>query len=111
MKVTWTPQKKTDTEAEALEISIAKWRFFGWCTEGQLKEEGSQIENRCGLCIWMDDKCKICIFESGCYEGSGDTCVYEEAKASYREYLYEGGALKAFHAAARKVWEKLKSLR
>ncbi len=113
MKVTWTPQKKTDDPKKALEMSIGKFRFFTFCTLSQLKAIPEKHLYECALCIYKRGyTCKPCVFSAR----HGDT-VYS-CHSSYNGFGYlfeecrEGRAtLKTFHAAARKVWEKLKSLR
>ncbi len=107
MKVTWTKQEKTGDPKKALEMSIAKWKFFTYCTRKQLRQKGCVILGQCGLCLLYDD------CNNKCPLGKRKRCYTLVGKASTMQDLWEEkkATLKDFHAAARKVYDKLKSLR
>ncbi len=114
MKVEWVKQIKTDTAAEALELSIKKWQFYSYCTKTQFEERYSHMDQSCGLCFWFggieNESHRVCLV---CLLGQGASCCDELLAACdvADEYLEEDATLTQFHAAARKVYEKLKSLR
>lgn len=104
MKVAWTKQTKTDDPKKALEMSIAKWRFFTYCTRKQFDDKQDHLLRACGLC-WFFDGCGPCCFDDAC-----GTLLFPAMQN--RNKCRDGKAtLKDFHASARKVFEKLKSLR
>lgn len=112
MKVTWTPQTKTDDPKEALEMSIAKWRFFSYCTKAQLRRFAEYMMDNCGLC-WchntnLDGPCGDCPFA---VDSAGCPDILFAARDIASACIYDKATLKDFHAASRKVWEKLKGLR
>lgn len=124
MKVTWTKQEKTDDPKQALEMSIAKWRFFTYCTKDQLSDRILEAGEPCGLCGYYEDfnkspavRCRSCPF-STLKRKNGRLGPYWSCHSVYREPSSMAFSwwclppfLKDFHAAAREVWEKLKSLR
>lgn len=113
MKVTWTAQVKTDDPKKALEMSQGKWWFFANCTEAQLRKYGRWIGEACGLCkctAWAT--CEHCPFSELFFkEWYGCPDIYSDAKLVHEQYIEGEATLKDFHSAARKVWDKLKSLR
>jgi len=106
--VKWVNQSNPTSAADALEKSIAKWRFFSYCTRVQL--DASDPRDECGLCYWFREhqidgsSCKACILANDPLCGIG---LIETAAC-----LNDSGAtLAEFHAAARLVFKKLRSLR
>lgn len=115
MKVTWTPQIKTDDPKKALEMSIAKWRFFTYCTKAQFAEHEDDLSDPCGLCFFPNGNCafdcKRCVFGTKKRDGYSCHSMYKAAIRTWLRWDEGEATLKDFHVAARKVWEKLKSLR
>lgn len=117
MKVKWVDQIGPTSAKDALDKSIAKWRFFSYCTKKQGKLHESQLAANCALCLWHHNiriwpaiKCDTCTFadDSKC---SCHRC-YGRAMTARNRYFYEHTiTLAEFHAAARKVFQKLRSLR
>lgn len=112
MKVEWTPQVKTDTAAEALELSIKKWQFFAYCTWAQYRSHSRYVARGCGLCHRFNNSCTNCLFGRvwlgdmyRCNPVVLRCCDMASPEAKYKFTLTQ------FHAAARKVYDKLKSLR
>lgn len=112
MKVTWTRQTKTDDPKEALEMAMGKWWFFANCTKAQLKLYGRWLDRHCGLCkCTAYSTCRGCVFSHTTEWGlCGCPPVYTTAKSALWDYRHGIATLKDFHASARKVWDKLKSL-
>ena len=117
MDVKWVSQENPTSAADALEKSIAKWRFFSYCTKEQFLKRFSNLNRRCGLCHWVDMCCGNCIFASRLYTRVCDEnqCpkIFKTAVARANSYFLkeEKAAMRRFHAAARKVFKKLRSLR
>jgi hypothetical protein len=110
VKVTWVSQDNPTSAADALDKSIAKWRFFSYCTAEQFHQEYSKLDRMCGLCYWDDTQggaCENCLF--GCPP------IFNEATDLGDEYEYgyedDKPTLAEFHTAARKVFAKLRSLK
>ena len=118
MKVEWTAQVKTDTAAEALDLAMAKWWFFAHCTKKQFAEYSQKLKANCSLCllsIYDDDDmadCQSCVMGQYNNDINAYKChalVLEAVALSKRVVV--AADLTQFHAAARKVYDKLKSLR
>lgn len=104
MKIKWVSQNNPTSAEDALEKSIAKWKFFTYCTGEQLSAKAWRIVSWCGLCEFIQNECKICIFKTDC------PSVMETENLAHS--VEDGCAtLAQFHAAARKVYDKLKDLR
>ncbi len=104
MKVEWVKQVKTDTAAEALDLAMAKWWFFAHCTWEQLTNTREVSVILCALCMYYE-QCKVCTFDPYCAD------LFCKASSLYTRARGHKDALPQFHAAARKVYDKLKSLR
>lgn len=112
MKVEWVKQTKTNDPKKALEMSIAKWRFFTYCTKAQFIDYWMKINFGCGLCKLYTNsnghmECGKCSF----YQGPDCNPSFTLANDTAHDLYDDIGTLEAFHVAARKVFEKLKSLR
>ncbi len=108
MTVSWVSQENPTSAEDALEKSIAKWRFFSYCTKEQLSQRLLKLTSNCGLCNWdvasgNEEGCPKCPFRHP--EGGCPDILWDASKATHAATLAQ------FHAAARKVFKKLRSLR
>ncbi len=112
MKVHWVSQENPTSAEDALEKSIAKWRFFSYCTKKQFSAHSFHLTSRCGLCHWVGVVCDHCMFSVD-IATRGNQCpkAYKDAEAMSGDYMFGKATLAQFHAAARKVFAKLRSLR
>ncbi len=114
--VKWVNQDNPTSAADALEKSIAKWRFFSYCTVEQFNEYLCELDNGCGLCSYATDNdmgCSLCRFTTWSSKKGRWDChsVYQKADDMATLYYEQQATLAQFHAAARKVAAKLRSLR
>ncbi len=110
MKVEWVSQDNPTSAADALDKSIAKWRFFSYCTKEQFLLMRAWVGIKCGLCNWNAKisevfRCKMCSFAVHSH------CPNEYIEARDLADDFPDATLAQFHAAARKVAAKLRSLK
>lgn len=119
MKVEWVSQENPKSAADALEKSIAKWRFFSYCTQEQFDDFSNQVDQKCSLCKQHYDlveRCGNCPFVSKRRFRANPrrhNCpgIYEKAGDVKDDVQYDEATLAQFHTVARKVAKKLRSLR